>query len=553
MTSTSSPPATTRTGRRPRRLTTLLAAGAATALVLASVVGTSASSAAPAAPVAPAKARTAKAAPASLTVRTPYGAVRGRTIDGAQAFLGLPFAKPPVYGLAWRAPVAPKKWKGVRDATAKAPACLQYEPTGIKNGEPSSADCLYLDVYRPSRVPKGATLPVMVFYHGGAGTQGAGRLYGGQTMAERTGTIIVSTNYRLGAAGSLALPSLDAEDASTGGNFALLDQIAALRWVKKSIGAFGGDKKDVTIFGQSAGARAVCNLLAAPGAKNLFDSAIMESSPCLGAGTTQATAEQNSEKYAAAVGCPAGPSQLACLRGAWPAKLVQSFAAARPAAYVGAAVLPQAAGDAIAAGRWHKVPVIVGNTRWEQRLQNAQYANITAEQYAALVTQQFGAAAPQVLAKYPASAYASPFQALAAVRTDAGAGCQVDANAKLFLSQGVPVYRYEFEDPTSPTLFGFQPAGTDMSSAHSVELAYLFDFTLGDRPLTKKQEKLAHSMQDYWTGFAKHGKPKAAGEVTWPRYDTTSDRALRLAPKISVTTGLYAEHSCAFFASLPPA
>ncbi|MFC4857243.1 carboxylesterase/lipase family protein [Actinophytocola glycyrrhizae] len=487
-----------------------------------------------------------------LVVRTAYGAVEGRKLGDAQAFLGLPFAEPPVYERAWKRPVEPRAWRGVRDATRQEAACLQFEPTGVKNDQPTSLDCLYLDVYRPARARKGEKLPVMVFYHGGAGTQGSGVLYGGQTMASRDDVIVVSTNYRLGAAGNLALPALDGEDPGAGGNFALLDQVQALKWVHGSIAAFGGDTGNVTVFGQSAGARAVCNLLATPLTEGLFHRAIMESSPCLGGGTVKETAQRRSEAYAAAVGCPAGPGQLGCLRSAWPAGLVQSFAGNRPSGYVGASSLPLASGDAISSGKWHRVPVIVGNTRWEQKLQNQQHADITEDQYEAIVIEQFGATAgPLVLAEYPASAYERPFYALAAMRTDAGAGCTVDANARLFLDQDVPVYRYLFDDPTSPTLFGFQPEGIDMSSAHSGELAYLFDFTLGDRPLTSRQERLAHAMQDYWTAFARFGEPKARDQVTWPRHTEAGDKALRLAPEIEVTTGLRDLHNCDFFADLP--
>ena len=487
-----------------------------------------------------------------LVVRTPYGAVEGRKVDDAQAFLGLPFAQAPVYEQAWKRPAEPRPWRGVRDATEQEPACLQFEPTGVKNGQPTSLDCLYLDVYRPARIPKGTKLPVMVFYHGGAATQGSGVLYGGQTMASRDNVIVVSTNYRLGAAGNLALPALDTEDPGAGGNFALLDQVQALTWVHRSIAAFGGDTGNVTIFGQSAGARAVCNLLATPLTEGLFHRAVMESSPCLGGGTGKDTAEQRGAAYAAAAGCPAGPDQLRCLRYAWPAKLVQTFATNRPSGYVGAEALPLASGDAIASGNWHKVPVIVGNTRWEQKLQNQQNAGITEEQYEAMVMDQFGdTAGPLVLAEYPASAYERPFYALAAMRTDAGAGCTVDANAKLFLDQDVPVYRYLFDDPTSPTLFGFQPEGIDMSSAHSAELAYLFDFTLGDRALTARQERLAHAMQDYWSAFARHGEPKVRGLPNWPRHTEANDKALRLAPEIGVITGLGELHNCDFFANLP--
>lgn len=488
-----------------------------------------------------------------LEVQTPYGKVRGKDMGASQAFLGLPFAQAPVYDLMWKAPVAPEAWRGVRDATEQEPACLQFEPTGVKNDQATSLDCLYLDVYRPAKSKRGAKLPVMVFYHGGAGTQGSGVLYGGQTLADRGDVIVVSTNYRLGASGTLALPALDAEDADAGGNFALLDQVEALKWVQKSIGSFGGDPNNVTIFGQSAGGGAVCRLLVTPLTEGLVDRAAIQSSSCTAGEITKETAHASGQYYADAVGCPVGPNQLDCLRKAWPADLVKAQAVVnRTSAYTGTPTLPQSPGAAIAAGNWHKVPVIVGNTRWEQKLQNQQLAGITEAEYEAMVMESYGdIAGPLVLAEYPASEYEAPFYALAAMRTDAGAGCAVDRNAKLFAGQGVPVYRYLFDDPTSPTLFGFQPEGIDMSSAHSAELAYLFDFTLGDRPLSNQEQELGHSMQDYWAAFAKSGAPAARGELKWPAYTAAGDKAIVFAPDVHVTTGLYELHNCEFFESLP--
>lgn len=488
-----------------------------------------------------------------LEVQTPHGRVLGTEIGDSQAFLGLPFAQAPVYDLMWKAPVAPDSWEGVRDATEQEPACLQFEPTGVRNDQATSLDCLYLDVYRPAKIRRGAQLPVIVFYHGGAGTQGSGVLYGGQTLADRGDVIVVSTNYRLGASGTLALPELDAENPNIGGNFALLDQVEALKWVNDSIASFGGDVNNVTIAGQSAGGGAVCRLLATPLTQGLIDRAIIESSSCTPGEITMEAAHSSGESFAAATGCPEAGNQLACLRKAWPAALVKAQGVVnRTSAYTGTPTLPQSAGAAIAAGNWNKVPVIVGNTRWEQKLQNQQNANITASEYEAMVMADYGdVAGPLVLAEYPADEFELPFYALAAMRTDAGAGCSVDRNAKLFLGQEVPVYRYLFDDPTSPTLFGFQPEGIDMSSAHSAELAYLFDFTLGDRPLTEEQEELAHSMQDYWAAFAWSGAPEARGEVTWPEYTLEGDEALVLAPDVHVTTGLYDLHNCAFFEALP--
>jgi para-nitrobenzyl esterase len=492
-------------------------------------------------------------APQSLEVETPYGTVLGTELGESQAFLGLPFAQPPVYDLMWKAPVAPEPWEGVRDATKQAAACTQFEPTGVKNDQATSLDCLYLDVYRPADIEEGAQLPVVVWYHGGGSTQGAGAIYGGQTLADRGDVIVVSTNYRLGASGNLALPALDAENPDVGGNYATLDQLETLRWVETSIAAFGGDVDNVTIAGQSAGGGAVCRMLATPLAAGLFDRAVIESSACSAVETTQEAAYDSGQEYAAAAGCPDDADQLDCLRIAWPALLVQAQGVVgRTATYTGTATLPQSPAAAIASGTWNAVPVITGSTRWEQKLQNQQNSGITAEEYVELVTEEFGAAAaPLVLAEYPASDYDLPFYALAAVLTDAGAGCAVGANAKLLVDQGVPVYRYLFDDPTSPTLFGFQPEGIDMSSAHSAELAYLFDFTLGDRPLTEEQLELAHSMQDYWAAFAWSGAPTAEGELEWPEFTIEGDEVIVFAPEISVTTGLDELHNCAFFEGLP--
>ncbi len=215
-------------------------------------------------------------------------------------------------------------------------------------------------------------------------------------------------------------------------------------------------------------------------------------------------------------------------------------------------MLPVAPGAAIASGDWNKVPILTGNTRWEQKLQNQQFAGISEQEYKDMVMDSYGATAgPLVLAEYPASDYDLPFYALASLKTDAGAGCGLSGSTAAFVAAGVNVYRYEFNDPTSPTLFGFQPDGIDMSSAHSAELAYLFDFTLGDRPLTASQEKLARSMQAYWASFARSANPNTTNEVKWPRYTVTSDQALNLGPEIKVVTGLSKEHNCAFFKTLP--
>jgi para-nitrobenzyl esterase len=164
---------------------------------------------------------------AQLTVRTADGRLKGTESDGARAFLGVPYAAPPVYDLRFAPPQPAQPWRGVRDATRQAPACIQFQPSGVRNSQAVSEDCLYLDIYTPAHIRRGAKLPVVFWLHGGGNTQGTGVIYGGQRFATLTNSIFVSINYRLGAFGFLALPQLDGASA---GSYGLLDQIAALKW-----------------------------------------------------------------------------------------------------------------------------------------------------------------------------------------------------------------------------------------------------------------------------------------------------------------------------------
>ncbi len=488
----------------------------------------------------------------SATVRTATGWVRGASAAGADRFLGLPYAAPPLKDLRFRPPAQAASWSGVRDATRQAPACLQFQPTGVREGQAVSEDCLYLDLYRPSDARPGSRLPVLVWYHGGGWTQGTGVIYGGQTMATLTHSIVISINYRLGALGYLALPQLDAQDPALGsGNYATLDQIQALRWVRDNIGAFDGDPQNVTIAGQSAGAGSVCTLMTSPLAAGLFQRAVIESLGC-GLGTQPlAKAQQQGQSFAAAAGCPDPATAVACLRTAWAPNLItaEQKVVVRGEAY-GTGVLPDEPSSAIQHGNWNRVPVLIGGVREEGKLFIIAQANLTAAQYVQQIQATYGANAPAVLARYPLANYPAPFYALAAVTTDSGIACAVNATAEL-LAGRTPTYRYEFNDPTSPTLYGFAPAGIDMSNAHSAELAYLFDFTLGERPLTPTESALSRQMMRYWAAFAKGGDPTVAGQPGWPRFDTAKNTTLVLRPTgNTLATDIANEHNCAFWASL---
>lgn len=490
---------------------------------------------------------TAYSSPDAPVAQTQSGLVRGVAKSNFQEFLGVPYAAPPVRDLRFAPPAAPKSWPGVRAADRQSPACLQFQPSGVREEQATSEDCLYLDVYRPSHVAKNAKLPVMVWFHGGGNTQGTGVIYGGGTMANKTGTIVISINYRLGALGFLAHPALSAVTPGGSGNYGAMDQLASLRWVHQNIADFGGDPKNVTIYGQSAGGGAVCDMLAMPSAKGLFAKAIVESSACMNTPASLSAGEQSGVKFAQSVGCTDDKTVVTCLRKAWPGTLVANQNNYQGGPKIGGDLLPKSFKDAFDQGTWNAVPVMTGSTYSENRLLDTALAGITASGYADLVGQTYGDKAAQVLKLYPLSRFKSPYDAITQVHTDAGNACKVELTARATTTK-VPTYRYEFNDPTSPTLYGFRVPGEDMSNGHSAELAYLFDFTLGERPLTAQEERLSDQMMRYWGAFARGGDPNFRGAPNWPTYGSDQKvMQLRSGGASQVITSLANEHNCGFW------
>ncbi|MEV6950427.1 carboxylesterase family protein [Streptomyces sp. NPDC051183] len=487
-------------------------------------------------------------------VAVSQGVLRGRTHDGAQEFLGVPYAAPPVGESRLRAPEPPRRWNGVREATRQAPACLQFSPFGLRDPQAVSEDCLYLDVYRPRSAHAGSRLPVVVWLHGGAYSQGTGTQFGGRTMAELTGSVVVSINYRLGQLGYLGLPELAGENDRRSGSFGLMDQAAALRWTRENIGAFGGDPDSVTVSGQSAGSGSVCALLAAPSAAGLFHRAVLQSGPCTLLRTPdRARAEAEARAFAARAGCAEPAGVAACLRAATGPALVEAartLPTSGPAS--GDGLLPLDPAAAIGAGTWNKVPVLIGSTRAEARMFVAlSQPYLTAEQYTAQILAGYGASGPQVLARYPLSAYGSPYLAMSAVMTDSTFACHTAWTAQLFATQ-VPTYTYEFDDPDSPTLAGAQLPGLDESNAHSAELAYLHDFTMGDRPLTPAQTALGTRMKRYWGAFARFGAPAVPGQARWPATDVRGTVLILNPESTRAGSAFSADHQCGFWATQQP-
>lgn len=488
-------------------------------------------------------------------VSVEQGALRGRADRGAQEFLGVPYAAPPVGESRLRAPAEPRRWSGLREADRQAPACLQFSPFGLSDPQAVSEDCLYLDVYRPRGARAGTRLPVILWMHGGAYSQGTGTQFGGRTMAELTNSVVMSINYRLGQLGYLALPELGGrENARRSGSFGLMDQIAALRWTRENAGAFGGDPGNVTVSGQSAGSGSVCALLAAPSAAGLFHRAVLQSGPCTLLRTPDgARAESEARAFAARAGCTDPARVATCLRATPGPALVdaaRTLPTSGPAS--GDGLLPREPAAAIEAGAWNKVPVMIGSTRSEARFFVAlTQPHLTEGQYAEQVLAGYGAAGPEVLARYPVSAHGSPYLALSAVMTDSTFACQTAWTTQLFARQ-VPTFAYEFDDPDSPTLAGAQVPGLDESNAHSAELAYLHDFTMGERPLTPVQVELATKMKRYWGAFARYGVPAVAGQAPWPTAGP-GGTVLTLSPTATrPDTALTAEHQCGFWKGQPP-
>ncbi len=484
-------------------------------------------------------------------VATADGAVRGKTAGGGNEFLGIPYAAPPVGPLRWRPPQPAASWTGLRDATSFAPHCPQpASPFGIAS---MSEDCLYLNVFTPAGPRRGGGRPVLVWIHGGALVTGESNDYDPAKLVSH-GTVVVTINYRLGALGFLAHPALAGRPGGPSGNYGLMDQQAALRWVQRNIRQFGGDPRNVTIAGESAGGLSVLSQLASPGARGLFARAIVESGAYNLTQTPLAAAETAGEAFAAQAGCAS--QTAACLRGL-PVSTI--LANENPSGYtpdLDGSVLRQSIGTALASGQFNRVPIINGSNRDEWRLFVAiaelAGAPVTPANYQAAIASTLGvspAVAAVIAAQYPLSAFPSPAVAIGAVGTDAIFACpalKVDQSASAF----VPTFGYEFNDENAPERF-LPPVSFPYGAAHASELQYLFGLPTAPIPgaLTAPQQRLAASMRRYWTNFAARGFPSSAGQPRWPAFGRPGQQMLSLIPpRPQAETDFAAVHHCAFWA-----
>jgi para-nitrobenzyl esterase len=488
-------------------------------------------------------------------VATAGGTVRGQAVAATDEFLGIPYAAPPVGALRWQPPRPPAPWHGIRAATSYAPHCPQ--PSSTFGQASTSEDCLYLNVFTPA-TNKARNLPVMVWVHGGSLRTGESNDYNPAELV-RHGVVVVTINYRLGALGFLADAALAGRPGGPSGNYGLMDQQAALRWVQRNIRGFGGDPGDVTVFGESAGGLSVLSQLASPGARGLFQRAIVESGTYQLTQQPLAAAEAAGKAFAAKAGCATNTASAkntaACLRGL-PVSTI--LANEDPVGYtpdVDGAVLTQSIKTALARGQFNRVPVVIGTNHDEYRLFVAVFQflgqRVTAANYQSMIASTLGvsaAIAGKIAAQYPLSRYPSPPVALGAVGTDAIFACHA-LTADESLARYVPTYAYEFNDENAPELF-LPPVGFPYGAAHASELPYLFSQTTISRPigLSAAQQQLAAAMKQDWTNMAKTGIP-AAG---WPKFTSASHQMLSLVPPTpQVETDFAAQHHCAFWAPEP--
>jgi para-nitrobenzyl esterase len=457
------------------------------------------------------------------------GQLRGSvTPNGVAVFKNIPFAEPPVGNLRWRDGGPAKNWTGVRDGTTFGPACVQ---SGHLNAT-SNEDCLQLNIWTPTWPVKGR-VPVMVWFHGGGNTAGSGvePLFDGATLA-RHGVVLVTSNYRLGIFGFFVHPDLTKESPShAAGNYGLLDQLQALRWVRDNISNFGGDPANVTIFGESAGAGDVNTLIASPMSKGLFVRVIAQSGP-VGNPPPLADAEKRGVDFAAKLGF--APDQaLAKLRGLSSAELLDKIGpggggpGAAPAGptmsiVVDGKVLPESSQKIFAEGRQQKVALLIGNNSQEMQGGTGGRGPASAGDLRTLIDQRYGPLAGRAAALYKLGAGEPPVDpqygnVLTQWTTDTSFRCGTVQELVWHTTAGNPSYQYEF----SRTVHGKEALG----AAHASEIPFVF----GTLPVWQERQKYNESdqqyaplMQQYWTNFAKTGDPNGAGLPKWPKFDATA-------------------------------
>lgn len=491
-------------------------------------------------PAVPSASRSVDHAGVAKTVKTAAGLVRGiAQRDGAQAYLGIPYAKPPVRELRWRAPQPAEAWRGVLNADRFSPLCVQPMRSSLANqysgAEAISEDCLYLNVWTRPGLRKA---PVVVYIHGGAFFVGSGSvgIYGGEAMA-KAGAVFVNLNYRVGPLGFLATPALRAESADgASGNYGLLDQIAALRWVRENIARFGGDPDNVTIVGQSAGSMSVLALQVSPRAKGLFHKAVGMSGAMI-AGPIKLPSRTEAEDAGTRLMAAWKAQSLAELRAMPADRLVVPRVPGGPSTgpFFDGHVLPDTIPALFAAHGQSDVPLLLGFTHDEALGGMGQVSSLADFQKKA--HDRFGAQAERFLSLYPASSDAEAEEQARIADRDETMVTAMFEWASLQAAHGTaPAYAYQFSRPHH-YVAGVRFADLDPTTAgayHTSEVPFwlgtldAFDRYRPTRAWTPQDRAMSHAMMQTLLAFARTGKPETSG-VSWPRFAADRPRLVEFA------------------------
>lgn len=509
-------------------------------------------------------------------VKTANGDVQGFIKEDVHLFYGIPYAAPPVGELRWQPPhPLTANWQGIRVATKAPSMCFQYMLYMQRGIE----DCLYLNVATPDVKPAQAK-PVMVWFHGGGFIGGDG-LQGSplQRLAKRGDVVVVSMNYRVGAMGFLAHPALSAEGKAqstdvnsdsgvfASGNYGLMDQQAALRWVRDNISAFGGDPHNVTIFGESAGGVSVCAHLASPLSAGLFKQAIAESGPCMYDNPSLASAEKQGEYLATKLGCESEEhgNLLACMRSKKPEDILHALPN-DPAFVFGEGefgvwgpildgrVLKDSIINSFANGSFNRVPVINGSNADEGSLMvmfshEYRFKPLQASDYEKRIRYLVGdnqSVIDQLKARYPLEKYDDPGAALAELFGDGYMACNV-LRASQDIAKWTPLYAYTFAYPDAAFIL---PERRKLGAFHSAEMQFVFGSPMNwfKRHFSGEEETLSGAMMDYWSQFAHNGNPNKNGLKTWPLFSDDNQQMV-FDRKLSTSDAMKRE-ACDFWHGL---